>query len=118
MKLQTFIKLYRRSRLVKRMTRLAISVHHLMRPAVRTPCTLADCSGTGLAEAETVGWKALPGILARMNACGGWMFCPEPPLAGMTMGRYGRGKCISMQWGDDICPMSVAGRDECQKWRA
>jgi hypothetical protein len=64
------IRAYRRSCLVKRAVRLMIAMHHAVIRADRTPCQLADCSGTGLAEAAALGWKALPGICSRVSACG------------------------------------------------
>lgn len=70
MKLTTAIKLYRNHKTIQRAVRRSIGIHHALRPANRGPCTLDDCSGTGLAEAMELGWRALPGILTRINACG------------------------------------------------
>jgi hypothetical protein len=64
------IRAYRKYKFVKRGMKLLILFHHTARPRARSACTLADCSGTGLAEAQALGWKALPGILSRINACG------------------------------------------------
>jgi hypothetical protein len=65
-----FIQLYRRYRAVNRAVKLAIRLHHAVVPGSRSACTLADCAGTGLAEAQEMGWRALPGILSRISACG------------------------------------------------
>jgi hypothetical protein len=65
------IRLYQNSSLVNTAVRSAIRIHHKLTPSVsRGPCTLVNCSGTGLAEAAELGFRALPGILSRINACG------------------------------------------------
>jgi hypothetical protein len=64
------IRAYRRYRLVKQGVRLAIRVHHTVRPRPRGRCHLAgNCSAIGLAESREISWRALPGILARVEAC-------------------------------------------------
>ena len=69
--LAALIGLYRRFRVVKLLVQVLVMVHHLLTPGTeRAPCTLENCSATGLAEAAQLGWKALPGILDRINHCG------------------------------------------------
>lgn len=68
--LALLIRAYRRSSVINLAVRLLVRIHHILVPGGRAPCTLADCSGTGLAEASALGWRALPGILRRMAACG------------------------------------------------
>lgn len=73
------IRAYRRWPVVKQAVRLAVTAHHMALPAARQPCSLRDCSGTGLAEAQGSGLRALPDILHRMSACGvEWDDCMVP----------------------------------------
>src|ERR1700691_3962196 len=119
------IRAYRRYKFVKTGVKLLILFHHTARPRARAACTLADCSGTGLAEAQALGWRALPGILSRINACGyntsmgtrhrrpkcadsdgisvAGEFCPLPPLAPKSL----------VQWGQDICPTTGIADNPC-----
>ena len=78
------IRLYRRSQATRTLVRAAIRLHHRLVPAARMPCQLADCSGTGLAEATALGWKALPVICDRISRCGG-------AQAGCGDGGFGNG---------------------------
>lgn len=67
---------YQRSPLINRGVRLAVRIHHRLRPAKRGPCPLTGrCSATGLARARVLGWAALPVILARMSVCS----CDDEP---------------------------------------
>jgi hypothetical protein len=65
------IRAYQRHLTVKLAVKTAIRLHHGIVPAQRGPCPLAGrCSATGLAEAQTLGWQALPLIWSRINSCG------------------------------------------------
>jgi hypothetical protein len=103
----SMIKAYRRWSVVNKTVRIAVMTHHRLVPASRTPCTLADCSGTGLTEAQALGWKALPGILGRMAACGPSAGIELPdckdPFHGSVESNYCLGPdagCLSARIGD------------------
>jgi hypothetical protein len=92
------IRLYQSSRTVKRLTRLAVAIHHkLARPATR-PCpykTAGSCSEHFAAMARTQGGLAAGlAALSAMAVCGpgrledGW--CDPKP-----------GDCIGARIGDD-----------------
>lgn len=72
MLLITAIRLYQKYRIVNLTVRLAVRLHHRLRPAERGTCPLGGmCSATGLSEARTMGLRALPLIVGRMSTCAG-----------------------------------------------
>jgi hypothetical protein len=71
MTLAKIITAYRRYRAVRIGVRLLLGAWHDLGGSRYPHCTQADCSGRGLAEAQTMGWAALPGVLSRLRGCGG-----------------------------------------------
>jgi hypothetical protein len=102
------IRLYRSFWPVNLAVRVLVGLHHILIPANRAPCKLPGvCSMTGLAEAQALGFRALPGILARMAACGPGV--TSDPDCQKTK------PCSSVA--ASLCPPDWTGTDEhCQSW--
>lgn len=87
--LTTAIRAYQRYLIIKLGVKMMVRFHHKIVPAQRGPCPLGgNCSATGLAEAQTMGWRALPGILARMSRCAGPQMLPNCNSLGIERWRW------------------------------